>query len=133
MEFRGQGLKEDARGVRGGTVLIAEDEWLIRMELAAAFEDRGYVVRESASGEDALAYLRAHPSCDLLITDIRLSGALSGWDLAIAARALHPGLAVIYVSANPPAPGQVVDGGVFLDKPALITQVTAAACRLLGT
>jgi CheY-like chemotaxis protein len=109
-----------------------EDEWLVRMELAAAFEDDGYVVLESASAEDALAHLKSGPRLDLLVTDIRLGGALNGWDLASEARTLDSGIAVIYVSANPLAPGRDVGGSVFIDKPALITQVTAAARRLLG-
>jgi CheY-like chemotaxis protein len=125
-------VRENVRGVRGRTVLIVEDEWLIRMELAAAFEDEGYAVLESASAEDALVLLRGGSHCDLLVTDIRLSGTLSGWDLAAAARSLHAALGVIYVSANPPAPGRDVRGSVFIDKPALIAQVTSAAKRLLG-
>lgn len=123
---------EVAIGVGCRTVLIVEDEWLVRMELVAAFEDEGYVVLESASAEDALVRLRASAHCDLLVTDIRLSGALSGWDLATAAREIEAAMAVIYVSANPPSSDRDVADSVFIDKPALITQVTAAAERLLG-
>jgi CheY-like chemotaxis protein len=109
-----------------------EDEWLVRMELAAAFEDEGCVVRESASAEDALSRLHAAEPVDLLVTDIRLSGPLTGWDLAAEARQLDAAIAVIYVSANPPAPGRDVGGSIFIDKPALIGQVIGAARRLLG-
>jgi CheY-like chemotaxis protein len=115
------------------TVLIVEDEWLVRMELAAAFEDEGCLVFESASAENALAGLREGGRIDLLVTDIRLSGALSGWDLATEARALDAEIAVIYVSANPPAPGRNVGGSVFIDKPALVAEVLSAARQLLGS
>jgi CheY-like chemotaxis protein len=118
-------------GLAARTVLIVEDEWLVRMELVAAFEDERCTVLESASAEDALASLHAGESIDLLITDIRLSGALSGWDLATEARAIDASLAVIYVSANPPAPHRLVEGSVFIDKPAVIGQVVGAARRLL--
>jgi CheY-like chemotaxis protein len=117
-------------GLEPKTVLVVEDEWLVRMELAAAFEDEGCTVLESASAEDALELLQ-DGRFDLLITDIRLSGVLTGWDLAHEARALDAGLAVIYVSANPPAPGRDVAGSVFIEKPALATQVTTVARRLL--
>lgn len=115
------------------TVLVVEDEWLVRMELAAAFEEEGCKVLESASAEDALASLRESRigAIDLLVTDIRLSGSLTGWDIAAEARSLDRDIAVIYVSANPPAPGRHVAGSVFIDKPALVTQVIAEAQRLL--
>ena len=57
---------------------------------------------------------------------------LTGWDLAAQARELDPEIPVIYVSANPPMPGRVVPGSLFIDKPALITQVIGAARQLLG-
>lgn len=118
------------------TVLIVEDEWLVRMELATAFEDEEFTVLEGASAEDALAVLHAgqHGGArvDLLVTDIRLNGMLSGWDLAAHARAFDSSIAVIYVSANPPAPGRDVRGSLFIDKPALTSQVIAAARQLLA-
>lgn len=118
------------------TVLIVEDEWLVRMELTAAFEDEDCTVLESASAEGALVSFRTSHSkgvrIDLLVTDIRLSGVLTGWDLAAEARALDAALAVIYVSANPPAPDRDVAGSVFIDKPALAHQVIAVARQLLA-
>lgn len=119
-------------GFDAWTVLIVEDEWLVRMELAAAFEDEGCTVLESTSAEDALAGLRLGRHIDLLVTDIRLSGALNGWDLAAAVRALDARVAVIYVSANPVAPGRDVGGSVFIDKPAHVAEVVSAARQLLG-
>lgn len=106
------------------------------MELATAFEDELCIVLEAGSAEDALASLRASgpgdARIDLLVTDIRLSGPLTGWDLAAEARALDSAVAVIYVSANPPAPERDVGGSIFIDKPALISQVIAAARQLLA-
>lgn len=113
------------------TVLIVEDEWLVRMELAGAFEDEGCGVLESASAEDAAAVLDTATRIDLLVTDIRLSGTMTGWDLAATARTLRPGIAVIYVSANPAAPGRDVTDSVFIDKPAMATDVLDTAARLL--
>jgi DNA-binding response OmpR family regulator len=114
-------------------VLIVEDEWLVRMELADAFEASGFRVIESASAEYAAEILHAHPgSVALLITDIRLAGAMNGWELAIAARATDPSLPVIYLSANPPALDRIVEGGVFIDKPAVMANVMAVAKQLFG-
>jgi CheY-like chemotaxis protein len=129
------GRGTSVNGLATRTVLIVEDEWLVRMELVTAFEDEHFLVLESGSAEDALAILHDHaaerPRIDLLVTDIRLSGEISGWDLATHARTIDAGLAVIYVSANPPAPGRDVDGSVFIDKPALVGRVIDSARRLL--
>jgi CheY-like chemotaxis protein len=114
------------------TVLIVEDEWLVRMELAGAFEDEGCDVLESGTAEDAFSKLHGGAGIDLLVTDIRLGGPLTGWEVAIAARALDPDIAVIYVSANPPVPNRSVSGGVFIDKPAMLEEVIATARRLLA-
>jgi CheY-like chemotaxis protein len=115
------------------TVLVVEDEWLVRMELTDAFEDEGCTVLESASGEDAIGLLRAGDGpVDLLVTDIRLTGALTGWDVGEEARVVDPRMPVIYVSANPPAPERNVAGSVFIGKPALVGDVIAQARRLLG-
>lgn len=122
-------------GLANRTVLIVEDEWLVRMELVTAFEDEHCTIVEAASAEDALASLRASRGggvrIDLLVTDIRLTGPLTGWDLAAEARQIDDAIGVIYVSANPPAPGRDVSDSVFIDKPALVENVVAVARRLV--
>jgi CheY-like chemotaxis protein len=132
MNYMCEILGERVRGLGSPTVVIVEDEWLVRMELATAFEDEGYAVLESASADDALTTLRAGGRIDLLITDIRLGGPLTGWDIAVEARTHDPAVAVIYVSANAPAPDRSVPGSVFIGKPALYTDIVAAARRLVG-
>lgn len=129
-----------ADGASGGAVegrishgvLVVEDEWLVRMELVDAFEEEGFAVVESPSAEQAIERLRGDPSLALLVTDIRLAGAKDGWDLAREARMTIPDIAVIYLSANPPAADKIVEGAVFIDKPALMHRVTAVAQALLG-
>jgi CheY-like chemotaxis protein len=113
------------------TVLIVEDEWLVRMELVDAFEAEGCDILESASAEEALETLRATRGVALLMTDIRLLGAMTGWDLAEQARQLMPLLPVVYLSANTPEHDRIVDGGMFLEKPALMSTVIDSAKRVL--
>ncbi len=112
-------------------MLVVEDEWLVRMEIAQAFEDEGGAVMEAGSAEAALDLLRDQAIVELLVTDIRLSGAMTGWELAKAARALNPEIAVIYLSANPPAPELSVAGSRFIAKPAHMRDVIGAAGNLL--
>lgn len=98
-------------------VLIVEDEWLLRMELATALEEAGWRVLEAESGERALAILEQRPLLNVLITDIRLGGAANGWDVADAARVVSPLLPVIYVSANSPDVNRQVAQSTFFSKP----------------
>jgi CheY-like chemotaxis protein len=75
--------------------LIVEDEWLIRADMAAAFEDAGWEVEEASTGEGAIECLRNGQSIDLLVTDIQLAGYLNGWDVAEAARGVRDDFPVI--------------------------------------
>lgn len=113
------------------TMLVVEDEWLVRMELVDAFEAEGCDILESASAEDALHALKTTQGVSLLMTDIRLLGTLTGWDLAEQARQLNPQLAVVYLSANAPEAARIVHGGIFLEKPAMMSNVIQAAKQVL--
>ena len=82
------------------TILIVEDDRDVRELAIAVLEDAGYRVLEAASGDEAHRLLLAHPDLriDLLFTDIVMPGPLDGIDLANTARALRPGLRVLYTT-----------------------------------
>lgn len=111
------------------TVLVAEDEWLVRLEIVAALEDAGFTVREAESAEDALLIL-TELQPEVLVTDIRLAGALDGWTLAEAYRRSHPAGGVIYASANVPLAERQVEGSFFFSKPVLMSALVET-CRSL--
>ena len=113
------------------TVLIVEDEELVREIALVELEDAGYRVLEAASGEAALAHL-ATGEVDLLFTDIRLPGALDGWRIARRARDLQPHLPVIYASGYPGDAIDVVPGGRFIRKPYRPTQILDVAREMTG-
>ena len=69
---------------------------------------------------------------DLLITDIGLADALSGWDVAEAFRASLPKLPVIYASQILPSDHRRVAESVFLSKPVAAWQLTATCHKLLA-
>jgi CheY-like chemotaxis protein len=97
--------------------VVVEDEWLIRMELTDTLADAGWRVLEAATGEAALELLAQNHRIDLLVTDIRLPGPVSGWDVAEKYRQAQSHIVVIYCSGNPPNEERQVKGGVFLPKP----------------
>ena len=65
------------------TVLIAEDELLVRIVAAAIFVDAGFEVIEADCAEEALEALNSRAAeIDLLFTDINMPGHLDGLQLA---------------------------------------------------
>ena len=80
------------------TVLVVEDEVLVRMVVVDALRDRGYSVLEAGTAAEALEALARTPQVDLLLTDVGLPRGMNGRQLAEAARAELPGLKVVFVT-----------------------------------
>ncbi len=114
------------------TVLIVEDEPLVREVAVAEFMDAGFVVIEAIDGASALAHLGADAAIDVLFTDIRLPGTLDGWAIARHARSVHPALPVIYATGFSGDGVAVVEGGHFVSKPYRPTAIVAAARALIA-
>lgn len=98
-------------------LLVVEDEALVRELIVLELEDAGYAVVEAEDGPTAIRLLETHDDIALLFTDIRLPGGLTGWDIAEKARALRPGLPVIYTTGYSSDELRLVAGAHFLKKP----------------
>ena len=114
------------------TVLVVEDDWMIRENMVTDLRQEGWAVLEAATGAGALSALHDAEKVDLLITDIGLADALSGWDVAEAFRIAHPEVPVIYASGNPTNDHRRVPGSVFLSKPVAVSELTATCRKLLA-
>lgn len=90
-------MSEDAQDV----VLIVEDEPVIRMILRDYLEGEGYHVLVAEDGEQAFEILASKPHLDLIVTDFRLPGGISGVQIAEPAVKLRPDLKVIFISGYP--------------------------------
>jgi PAS domain S-box-containing protein len=97
------------------TVLLVEDDALIRSATAEVLQEAGQVVVEAASAEEAMAALQTAP-IDVLVTDIHLPGS-SGLALAERARALRPGVRIVMASGDIAAVEHLEDGTRLLAKP----------------
>ena len=97
--------------------LIAEDEMLIRELIAEDLGDAGFSVTAFASADDAAAAMGPCGPIDLLFTDVRMPGAIDGWELGRRARALHPGLKVIYATGYSEGVPTLAEGERRLEKP----------------
>jgi CheY-like chemotaxis protein len=112
------------------TVLLVEDEALVRSMIADELLDAGYLVIEASDGQGALEMLTKQPSVDLLFTDIRMPGGLSGWDVAEQARVLRPDIPVIYATGFSEAAPRLVPGARFFKKPYRARAIVDAAREL---
>src|SRR5215471_13107863 len=100
------------------TVLIVEDDELVR-ELGVEFLSvAGFQVVEASNGEEALSLLESNPDITVLFTDINMPGLLDGITLASIAAVQWPHLAIIIGSGNVlPRSGSLPSGVTFIRKP----------------
>jgi CheY-like chemotaxis protein len=110
-------------------ILVVEDEWILRDEIAFQFKAAGWKVLEASTGESAIGLLNGDKRIDVLLTDIQLAGELNGWDVAEAFRAARPDIPVIYASGNAAVQSRLVAGGRFFGKPFRISALIDAAGR----
>lgn len=113
-------------------ILIVDDEETIRLALSKFLRSRGFDAETAESGHVALERLKqGHYS--LMLCDIRMPG-MSGLDLVPQARALHPDLAVIMLSAVndvPTATESISVGAMeYLTKPVDLQDLLAAIERV---
>src|SRR5206468_1222216 len=87
--------------VRGGkeTILVVEDEPVLRNLANTILQECGYQVLEAATGVQALEVWNGHPGpIDLLLTDLVMPEGVSGMDLAQRLLATRPTLKIIFAS-----------------------------------
>jgi two-component system, response regulator PdtaR len=116
---------EPASSPGRATILVVEDEVLIRAQLTDELGDEGYTVIEAADAAEALSVLGSNPRVDILFTDVRIPGALEGIALARLVRSQYPAVKVMATS------GQMLEANVskifdgFFPKPCDITRLIA--------
>lgn len=113
------------------TVLLVEDDPIVRTFTGLSLRTCGYTVIEAADGEIALEKWKGSEGrIDLLLSDMVMPRALTGWELARRMREDRPYLAVVlmsgYSSELPKAMAQVDSDVVFLQKPFDTDKLTAA-------
>ena len=82
------------------TILLVEDEEVVRAYAARILTELGYTVIEASTGTEALAHGAMHPGAiDLLVTDVVLPGP-QGDQVGRDLRALRPRMRVLYISGS---------------------------------
>ena len=79
-------------------ILIVEDEILVRMVVADHLRDVGHTVIEAASANEAIEALRIRSDIGVVLTDVRMPGAMDGLGLAKHIRTEYPIIKIILSS-----------------------------------
>jgi CheY-like chemotaxis protein len=102
------------------TILVVEDEVLIRLELADYLRACGYRVLEASSAEEAMTVMQTEHRVDLVFSDVQMPGPTDGFGLARWIRANRPGVKVILTSGvarSAALAGELCDEGPLEAKP----------------
>ncbi|MBE7184776.1 MAG: response regulator [Methylobacterium mesophilicum] len=107
------------------TVLLVEDDVLIRVNTAEMLREGGCVVVEAGSAEEAMAALQTAP-IDVLVTDVNLPG-VSGIELARRAQTLRPSMSLVFATGDTSSVSLgEMRGAVLLAKPYDMDKLLAA-------
>ena len=119
-----------------GTVLVTDDEEMLRQTIHRILTRAGYKVLLAGGGQEALALVRDHPgTIELLLTDLAMPG-MGGGELAQQATALRPQMRVLFMSGYPD--GELADRGIdisahgYLQKPLGIETLSRKVREMLG-
>lgn len=113
------------------TVLVVEDEPLLRLVVSEVLRMKDLVVVETANAEEAEAILASGLHVDLVFTDVRMPGAFDGLELARRLKARLPPLAVVVTSAHLDATVLMADVP-FLQKPYLPSEAVSLILSLMS-
>jgi PAS domain S-box-containing protein len=125
---------DTAHTLRGGTVLLVEDDVVVRALVREILEDQGYRVLEADDGVKGLNIATSAETIDLLVTDVGLPG-LNGRQLADAARQCQPGLKTLFMTgyAENAAEGNgfLAPGTEMISKPFSLDGIAARIRKLM--
>jgi CheY-like chemotaxis protein len=118
------------------TVLVVEDELMVRMPIAEYLRDCGYNVLEAGNASEAIATVDAEGPVNLVFSDIRMPGQMDGVALAEWFQAHYPSVPVLLTSGY--NGGRAVSAlsatrNRFIEKPYSQTQVERRIAALLDS
>jgi CheY-like chemotaxis protein len=100
------------------SVLVVEDEPLVRLVATCDLRDAGCEVIEAENAEQALVALDEHPELAAMFTDINMPGPCDGLELARRVHDLRPDIRLVVTSGKvTPSGSELPPGARFLAKP----------------
>ena len=114
------------------SILVVDDEALVRMTTADTLRDAGFIVVEASNTCEALFKFGDGLVFRGLVTDVEMPGASNGYVLARRARATKPDLAVLVISGRVSPEGHELPiHGIFLTKPVEPTRLVSELRRAI--
>ena len=99
------------------TVLLIEDEALIRMGTSAMLEDSGFLVLEAANADEAKVIVADHPEIAVVITDVQMPGSMDGLAFASMLHRDYSHIPVLITSGRTGIQEAQEHGASYLPKP----------------
>jgi DNA-binding response OmpR family regulator len=119
------------------TILVVEDDQLIRSVVEETLTDGGFEIDIAASAAQAIELLdKASGKYRALVTDINLGrGQIDGWEIARHAREIDPEFFVVYMSGDSAEAwaSKGVPNSIMLAKPFAPAQLVTAVSQLLNS
>ncbi len=116
-------------------VLVVEDDQSLQSIVEESLTDGGFEPAIAPSGEEAVTLLKSGlTKYRALVTDINLSGTMSGWEVAKRAREIDPEFPVVYMTGTSADDygSQGVPNSILLNKPFAPAQLVTAVAQLLN-
>ena len=108
----------ETRASAGGSILVVEDEILVRMSVVENLLEAGYSVLEASTADEAIALLEGGAEVDVVFSDIQMPGALDGVALLRVVKGRFPSLSVILTSGQVTPPREALgQDTIFVPKP----------------
>lgn len=115
------------------TVLVVEDETLVRMDVSDQLRDLGFTVLEAEDANAAIDLLASNADIQVMFTDVDMPGSMDGLKLAAAVRDRWPPIRIIVTSGRRKV--QIADlpqESRFFGKPYRARDVASAAREMLS-
>jgi CheY-like chemotaxis protein len=115
------------------TVLVVEDEGIVRIDAAESLRDAGFEVVEAADAIEAMDAVESRDDIGVLFTDIDIPGGMDGLELARLVHRRRPKVCLILTSGAVRIPQeQIPDKGEFVRKPYCPDAVASTIRRMLA-
>ena len=114
------------------SILIVEDEALVRSDTVELLREAGYRIHEAANAGEAMGLIKSKIAIDLLFTDINLGKGMNGVELAVWALGNRPDVRVLVTTGNALNSFLPRSLGAILVKPYMVSGLLRRVKQALG-
>jgi len=114
------------------TVLVVEDQALLRLYVSEMISDAGYTVLSVENADAALSVIKSNPDIRLVFSDFEMPSVMNGLDLGYHLFKTRPDVAFVLTSGAKMDKGFALPPrGLFVSKPFLESDVCSALAQLV--